>query len=352
MLSLCLIVKDEAKVIERCINSVREFLSDVIDDIVVVDTGSTDGTKQKVEMLGCCVFDFEWCNDFAKARNFSVSKAKNDWILVLDADEFVTKCSKTKLIDFMVVKNECVIGEIDIVNYGDFEGVSYTMDLVPRVFNRKNVEYVGIIHEMPAMKNGSNPILKKLELEIHHTGYIDEVAEEKGKADRNIEMLTKVLEKEEDLYLTMQLGKSYIRKREFIKAIECFEKVVFNEDVVQYEYYSKSVSEYVRCLLNVNQFEAAMVCESFWARCYGHDSYIYYMAHAYFRSKHYEKAIDCFLELLNRKEAEISKVMVYYSLGQLFATVEMYEESLTYFELCNGYASSIQNIEEIKKLLV
>ncbi len=351
MLSMCLIVKNEIEVIKRCLTSAKAVLGKVLNDVVVVDTGSTDGTKELVEKLGCSVYDFEWCNDFAAARNFSISKAMNDWVLVLDADEFVTKCELEEIVKFLVEENEYVIGEIDIVNYGDFEGVSYTTDMVPRLFNRKNVEYVGIVHETPALKNKNKPVLKKINIEIHHTGYIDQVADEKNKADRNIELLKIALENKEDMYLTMQLGKSYMRKGEFIKAIECFDKIVFKEELVKYEFYAKSVSEYIRCLINLNQSEAGLVFEKFWDRCLESDSYIYYMGHVYFRTKYYEKAVDCFLMLLNRDEKELSKVMVKYSLGQLFASLEMYEESLMYFKMCGDYEKAVYNIEQIEDIM-
>ncbi len=351
MLSLCLIVKNEVDVLERCICSAKEKMGQLINDIVVVDTGSDDGTKELAEKLGCNVQFFDWCNDFSKARNHSISFAKNDWILVLDADEFIADCDIKALKTFINLNNKTIICEISICNYGDLEGQSYTTGAVPRVFNKDKVEYEGIIHETPSLKNKQQAELQLLAIEIHHTGYIDSIAEKKNKAERNIELLNVALEKEENMYLTMQLAKSYIRISEYEKAIEQLEKIIFNEELVKYEYYVKSVSEYVRCLINTNQFAMGMVCESFWDRCSGDSVYVYYMGHIYFRNKHYEKAVDCFLEILNRENTEISKVMVLYSLGQLFATVEMYEESLMYFELCGDYGKAQQNVNEIKKIL-
>ncbi len=351
MLSLCLIVKNEVDVLERCVCSVKEKMEQIVNDIVVVDTGSDDGTKELAEILGCNVQRFAWCNDFSKARNYSLSFAKNDWVLVLDADEFVVDCDIKALEKFVFNNDGKTIGEISICNYGDLEGKSFTTGVIPRVFNRNTVEYKGIIHETPSLKDESEIKLKLLPIEIHHVGYIDSVAEKKNKAGRNIELLNIALEKEENMYLTMQLAKSYIRNGEHEKAIQQLEKIIFKEELVKYEYYVKSVSEYVRCLINTNQYAMGMVCERFWDRCCGDSVYVYYMGHIYFRNKYYEKAVDCFLEILNRENAEISKVMVLYSLGQLFATVEMYEESLMYFEMCGDYGKSLQNIEEIKRIL-
>lgn len=82
-ISLCMIVKDEEAVICRCLDSVR----DLVDEIIIVDTGSSDRTKALAAEYTENIFDFPWIDDFAAARNFSFSKATKDFILWLDADD-------------------------------------------------------------------------------------------------------------------------------------------------------------------------------------------------------------------------------------------------------------------------
>jgi tetratricopeptide (TPR) repeat protein len=84
--SLCIIAKNEKEHLARCLNSAKP----IVDEIIVVDTGSTDETKDIATAFGAMVFDFEWADDFSKARNFALSKASGDWILVLDADEVIS----------------------------------------------------------------------------------------------------------------------------------------------------------------------------------------------------------------------------------------------------------------------
>ena len=93
-ISLCMIVKNEEKLLLRCLNSVKEF----VDEIVIVDTGSTDNTKQIALDFGCKVFDFEWCDDFSSARNFAFSKATGNYLLWLDADDVVPEDTLKQLI--------------------------------------------------------------------------------------------------------------------------------------------------------------------------------------------------------------------------------------------------------------
>lgn len=84
-LSLCMIVKDEEKTLERCLNSVKTF----IDEIIIVDTGSIDSTKEIAKKFGSKIYDFKWINDFSAARNYSFSKATSDYIMWLDGDDYI-----------------------------------------------------------------------------------------------------------------------------------------------------------------------------------------------------------------------------------------------------------------------
>src|SRR6478752_10892384 len=91
-ISLCMIVKNEEAVIERCLTSVRP----VVDEIIIVDTGSMDHTKEIVSTFTNCIYDFKWIDDFSAARNFAFSKATKDYILWLDADDVITEENITK----------------------------------------------------------------------------------------------------------------------------------------------------------------------------------------------------------------------------------------------------------------
>ena len=82
-ISLCMIVKDEENVIERCLKSVKG----IFDEIIIVDTGSSDSTKKIVSKYTDKIYDYKWNNDFSEARNYSFSKATCDYIMWLDADD-------------------------------------------------------------------------------------------------------------------------------------------------------------------------------------------------------------------------------------------------------------------------
>ena len=106
-ISLCMIVKNEEQVLDRCLNSVK----DIADEIIIVDTGSTDKTKDIAKKYTNKVYDFKWINDFSKARNYSFSKASMDYTLWLDADDVILENDKKK---FLTLKNT-LDSNIDIV---------------------------------------------------------------------------------------------------------------------------------------------------------------------------------------------------------------------------------------------
>ena len=82
-ISLCMIVKNEEQVLSRCLDSI----ADLMDEIIIVDTGSTDRTKEIAARYTDRIYDFTWTGNFSDARNFSFSKATKDYIYCADADE-------------------------------------------------------------------------------------------------------------------------------------------------------------------------------------------------------------------------------------------------------------------------
>ena len=85
MISLCMIVRDEELALPRCLESVKGLF----DEMIIVDTGSVDNTRRIAEEAAGKVYDFEWTDDFSAARNYSLSLAKGDWLMWLDADDVI-----------------------------------------------------------------------------------------------------------------------------------------------------------------------------------------------------------------------------------------------------------------------
>jgi cellulose synthase/poly-beta-1,6-N-acetylglucosamine synthase-like glycosyltransferase len=104
-LSVCMIVKNEQRFLGQCLASVK----DIADELIVIDTGSTDRTIEIAREHGAQVGHFEWCNDFAAARNASIAPATGDWILFLDGDEELSPAEKQTLPALLASNNTALI---------------------------------------------------------------------------------------------------------------------------------------------------------------------------------------------------------------------------------------------------
>lgn len=123
-ISLCMIVKNEENTLDTCLKSVK----DLVDEIIIVDTGSTDKTKQVAQKYTNKIYDFKWVDDFSKARNYSFSKATKDYIMWLDADDYLPEEEKPK---FKKLKNS-LDGQVDM----------YTMIYIYSKDSNGNPKYV------------------------------------------------------------------------------------------------------------------------------------------------------------------------------------------------------------------
>lgn len=145
-ISLCMIVKNEERVLARCLDSV----ADLMDEIIIVDTGSTDSTKEIAARYTDKIYDFSWIDDFSAARNFAFSKASMEYIYSADADEVLSDENREK---YRVLK-QTLLPEVELVqmkytNQLQFGSVyNFDEEYRPKLFKRKR-EFVweGAIHE-------------------------------------------------------------------------------------------------------------------------------------------------------------------------------------------------------------
>ena len=162
-ISVCMIVKNEEAVLARCLDS----LKGIADEIVIVDTGSTDRTKEIASLYTSRIYDFTWVYDFAAARNFAFSKATCDYIYSADADEVLEEKDREK---FLALK-QALLPEIEIVemiyvNPEDCNMVyNFTREPRPKLFKRlREFRWIDSIHETVAL----NPLVYSSDIEIQH----------------------------------------------------------------------------------------------------------------------------------------------------------------------------------------
>ena len=218
-LSVCIITKNEERFIAQCLRSVQG----VADQVVVLDTGSTDRTVTIAREMGAEVHTFTWCDDFSAARNACLAHARGEWILGLDADEELLPESRVELQKAMK-SSGTLAWRIRLVDAGkEAEGCHY----LPRLFrNAPGVYYAGRIHEHPF---GS---LQRMQAEwgmenrlgsvtLRHHGYADQVVKDRSKIQRNLRLLEQaVQESPGDTSLLMSYGLDLIRSGQLDAGLE------------------------------------------------------------------------------------------------------------------------------------
>ena len=214
-ISLCMIVKDEEKVIERCLNTVV----DIVDEIIIVDTGSQDSTKEKVKKYKADIYDFTWKDDFAEARNFAFSKARMDYILWLDADDVLEKedQEKLKLLKESLNNTVDVISMMYVLSTDENNNPVVSLRRNRMVKRKNNYKWIGKVHEYLEVYGN----ILSADIAVRHL-------KDKEYTDRNLKIFRKMaLENEEfsprDLFY---YGNELYDNKYYLEAIKAYEDFI------------------------------------------------------------------------------------------------------------------------------
>ena len=229
-IALCMIVRNEREHLPACLAAARG----VVDEICIVDTGSTDGTIEVALSFGARVEEHPWADDFSAARNASLGMARSEWILVLDADEVL--CDPDRARDLLLAfarRGQGTAGRVLIENTdpaGERSQVAIT-----RFFARGVGVFQGRIHEQlvarpqwgTAAGRSGPPALAYADsgLRVEHGGYAALGAQREAKLARNVALLRSALgETPKDGYLWYQLGRTLAVAEDHQGAVEALEQ--------------------------------------------------------------------------------------------------------------------------------
>jgi glycosyltransferase involved in cell wall biosynthesis len=245
-ISVAMIVKNEEKYIKRCLESLIEL----VDEIVIVDTGSTDNTINIIKQFqNIKLYYFEWCDDFSAARNYSIKNTTGEYVLVLDADEYIIDGTRN---DLEVIIDQKTIGRILInsdfkKNNQIFQSTAYVSRFFPR-----EVKFVGVIHE----QLDSDIPRVNMNITIKHSGYFGT-----NKSKRNIPLLLKeVNNNPADPYYNFQLGKELRINRQYEEAFHLLKKSYVQSNEL-YPYYCELVVELINCGKECGKEEVLQIIE-------------------------------------------------------------------------------------------
>lgn len=256
-ISLCLIVKNEEHCLERCLQSVQGL----VDEIIIVDTGSTDATKQIAQQYTNNIIDFSWVDDFSAARNESLRHATKDWILVLDADEMLSSSDHLRIRALLEVPPEtdafCFIqrnyfqSEEDLrfgLQYPGFQVRATSMHplgFIPsqsdryaeskgmvgwlptplvRLFrNKKGFCFTGVVHE--DVRPSIFGRIQEIDVPIHHFGKVD-AQRWKEKWVLYQRLGERKVNMEQDYFAHYELGRQHLENQKTGEARVLFEKAL------------------------------------------------------------------------------------------------------------------------------
>jgi tetratricopeptide (TPR) repeat protein len=218
-----MITKNEAERLPTALGSVRR----IADEIVVVDTGSTDATAAVAASLGARVVNHPWRDDFSDARNASIDAAEGTWILYLDADEYVPPESESRILRALDGEADAYFVRIESVM--DSTAGRLFVHFFPRLFKKlPGVRFEGRVHEQifPALERAGARVVAS-DIIIKHAGYAASKEEIRAKAQRNADLLAKDLEADpENALAQFHLGEAYSMLEDYDRASQCYQQAL------------------------------------------------------------------------------------------------------------------------------
>jgi glycosyltransferase involved in cell wall biosynthesis len=305
-ISVCMIVKNEEAFLPQCLESIKAF----VDEIIIVDTGSTDGTVAIAESFGAKIYHHPWENDFSKHRNQSLSYATGDWILQIDADEELAAGSGQRLRDTVRkgTADYYLSPFFDINRHGE---VTAVYNLIRLFRNNMGMKFTRSVHNQLQMK-GKGSFCK---IRFNHYGYDLSSEKMEAKHVRTTTMLKKAIEDDpEDGYSHHQLAVSYLVRKEYSKTVEYGEKALkIRRRKNQHNLYDINTFYLVAgAYFKLNDIESAhRTCLEAQAVCGHHLDICHVLTAVYFKQNSLEKCRKMarrYLDIYNQLEDDPSIV--------------------------------------------
>lgn len=346
-ISLCMIVRDEEENLGRCLDHIAKYMEEVI----IVDTGSTDKTKEIAKKYTDKIYDFEWIHDFSAARNYSISKATNEYVLILDSDEYVQSIDMNE-IKRLIEKNPAKIGRIQRINaYTRGENSYKYHERVNRLFSKKLYYYTSIIHEQVTSfkEEPTTDNTYYIPLVVLHSGYEGDLEVRRKKTKRNIELLEIAREQyPDDSYIIYQLGKSYYMEEEYAKACDFFSEALCFDLDIRLEYVQDMVEIYGYSMINSGQYERAMQMLNIYDEFSHSTDFVFLVGLILMNNGAFQEAIQEFLKATRRVKGKMEGVngyMAYYNIGVIYECLKDKKNAIHYYKKCGVYENAKKRLE-------
>lgn len=350
-ITVCIIAKNEEQNIDNCLKPLREYGW----EIIVVDTGSTDRTKEIAGKYADRVLDYAWCNDFSAARNYSIDQASHDTILVIDSDEYLTEIDIEKILQ-LAAQHPSSIGLLSRENHYQMNGTdSVYVDLVERLFSRKYYHYEGIIHEQVRLRRPDSHTYGtyKIPLILNHSGYTGSEEALFEKALRNVTLLEKDLESHPDNpYTYFQIGQAYNMIHDDENAYLYYGKGLSYDVDPAEEYVQMMVIGYGYALLHLDRAEEALGLNGVYDAFAVSADFFNLMGLIYLRNGQYMNALLEFVKALSCGKAHVvgaNSFIPSYNIGLINEMMGDKEAALMHYRKCGEFPMAMEKIRELTK---
>ena len=353
--SVCIIAKNEEKYIEKCLAAIRSHTTESVNiEIVVVDTGSTDRTKEIAAKYADKVLDFTWVNDFSAARNYSVSQASHDYILSLDCDEIITQMDIAQLNTLIAAYPEAV-GRIAIDNhYFSNQTDTVHRDRLGRFFCRSYFHFESPIHEQIVHRQtGSQYVSYDAPIVVDHVGYLGSIDALRPKVERNNTLLFQELEKDpENPYLYFQIGQSYNMIYDYENSYQYYQKALTYDVDPDAEWVQMMIIAYANALLHTGREAEALQLEAVYDAFAGTADFLCMMGRIYLANGQYVKAMMEFVKAIHcpvARENGTNSFLPSYNIGLINEMMGDRETALMHYRNCGDFPMAVEKIRELDR---
>lgn len=351
-ISVCIITKNEEKNIEKCLAPLAPYNF----EIIVVDTGSTDSTKEIAQKYTDKIYDFEWIDDFSAARNFSLKKASHNYVLVLDSDEFLTDLDIEGVYQAIEEHPKAVGLLLRHSSYDSDGTLSGYTDRVERLFHKQYYYYKFPIHEQVTEISSDNTIYQRydLPLTVEHVGYAGSKEALRQKAERNNALLFKEIERDPaNPYLYFQVGQSYNLISDYENAYVYYRKAFEFPLIVEQEWVQAMAITYINAMTHTGRaHEAVAFFEPYYDKFASSASFYNSMGVAYLNSNQPLKAM---MEFIKATQCPVvhdegsNTYLPYYNMGLVNEILGNLPSAIDFYKKCGDYSLAKERLQELSK---
>lgn len=345
-ISACIITKDEAENLKKCLEALCAYPF----EIVVVDTGSTDDSKEVAHRYTNKVYDFTWINDFSVARNFAAERASHNIIFPVDTDEFITELDWEEL-QTQIDQNPKAVGSIKRMDYFETDGEKHCqICAIDRIYHRRYYRYDMPIHEALIPLTNAPYRSYTAPVTMDHVGYLGDGEQLRKKAMRDMELLLLELKRDpQNPYLHFQAGQSYMLMRDQENAMLCFQKAMEGRPDPDADYTHILLYNYGHMLLEQGRADEASFLLSYHEHYCNNMDYLCLTGLFYLHQNQPLKALTEFVNALAAPDGDLAdRREPSYYIGYIYELFGKTDIARTHYQNCGAdYAPAVEALRRM-----